>query len=80
MIGLYPCKRCGSEHFQVVVKKHHELVIDDSGERANIEAGGDSVGDITCSTCGRLAATPGQLAKEEINYLLDGTKDEEVCT
>lgn len=80
MIELYLCKRCGSERFEVVVKKHHELVIDSSGETAHIDAGGDSVGDITCSTCGRLAATPDQLIEEEINYLLDGTKDEEVRT
>ena len=80
MIELYPCKRCGSERFEVVVKKHHELVIGDSGETARIEAGGDSVGDLTCSTCGHLAATADQLTEAEIDYLLDGTKDEEVRT
>ncbi|MGF1473162.1 MAG: hypothetical protein ACFB50_15670 [Rubrobacteraceae bacterium] len=80
MIELYPCKRCGSERFEVVVKKHHELVVDDGGETAVIDAGGDSVGDVTCSTCGHPAATPDQLTEEEINYLLDGTRSEEVRT
>lgn len=79
MIELYPCKHCGSEHFEVVVKKHHELVID-GGETAHIEAGGDCIGDLTCSTCGRVAAAPDQLTEQEIDYLLNGTKDEEVRT
>ena len=72
MIELYPCKRCGSERFEVVVKKHHELVVGEEDGTAHIDAGGDSVGDITCSTCGRLAATPDQLGQGEIDYLLDG--------
>ena len=72
MIELYPCKRCGGERFEVVVTKHHELVIDDGGDAAHIDAGSDTVGDITCSTCGRLAAKSGMLTEAEIDYLLDG--------
>ena len=42
-----------------------------------IDVGGDTVGDITCSTCGRLAAKPDTLSEAEIDYLLDGKNDEE---
>ena len=77
MIGLYPCKNCGGDRFEVMVTKHHELIIDDGGDTARIDAGGDTVGDITCSTCGRLAAKPVMLSEAEIDYLLDGKNDEE---
>ena len=77
MIQLYPCERCGGERFEVVVTKQHELVLGDGADAAHIDAGGDTVGDITCSTCGRLAAKPDMLSEAEIDYLLDGKNDEE---
>ena len=81
MIELYPCKRCGGERFEVVVKKQHELVIDrEEDGKAFIDAGGDTVGDMTCSTCGLLAANPEALTQGEISYLLDGTKDAKART
>ena len=72
IVELYPCKRCGGERFEVTVTKHHELLVEDEPGRATIHAGGDSVGDVTCSTCGRLAIKPDQLTEAEVDYLLDG--------
>ena len=69
---LHPCKRCGGERFEVTVEKHHELLIGDEPGRAEIFGGGDSVGDVTCSTCGRVAITPDQLTQAEKDFLLDG--------
>lgn len=77
MIELYPCKGCGGESFEVEVKKYHDLLIDEEEPgKAYTAGGGDSVGDITCSACGRLAATPEQLTEVEIDYLLDGKEVE----
>lgn len=69
---LYPCKRCGGERFEVTVEKFHELLIEDEPGRATIHAGGDSVGDVICSTCGRVAVTPEQLTDAEKDFLFDG--------
>jgi hypothetical protein len=72
LIELHPCKGCGGEHFELTVKKHHELVIDDEPGRARIDYQGATAGDVACSTCGRVAITPEQLTEEEKGFLLEG--------
>ena len=69
---MHPCKRCGGERFEVAVTKHYEFVIEDAPDAAKIEPLGGTVGDATCSTCGRLAMTPKQLTGEEKKFFLDG--------
>ena len=69
---LHPCKGCGGERFEVTDKKYHELVAEDEPGRARIDHHGGSVGDVTCSTCGRVAITPDQLTQAEKDFLLDG--------
>lgn len=68
---MHPCKRCGGERFEVAVKNHYEFVIEDAPDAAKIEPLGGTVGDVTCSTCGRLAMTPYQLTEEEKEFLLE---------
>ena len=68
---IHPCKRCGGERFEVAVNNHYEFVIEDAPDAATIESRGATVGDVTCSTCGRLAMTPEQLTEEEKKFLLE---------
>lgn len=67
---LYPCKRCGGERFEVEVKAYHEFVVEDEPGRAEIRYLGGSIGDVACSTCGRLAIGPEQLTEAEKDHLL----------
>lgn len=69
---MHPCKRCGGERFEVAVKKHYEFVIEDRPDAATVHPVGSTIGDVTCSTCGRLAMTPEQLTGEEKRFLTDG--------
>ena len=69
---MHPCKRCGGERFEVAVKRHYEFVIDDAPDAAAIRPQGDTIGDVTCSTCGRLAMTPEQLTGEEKRFITGG--------
>ncbi len=69
---MHPCKRCGGERFEVTVNKHYEFVIEDRPDAATIEPLGGTIGDMKCSTCGRVAMTPEQLTEEEKRFLLDG--------
>ncbi len=67
---LCPCKGCGGERFEAVVKQHHEFVTCDDPDRARVYYHSGTVGDVTCSTCGRLAMTPDRLNEAEKDFLL----------
>ncbi len=69
---MHPCKRCGGERFEVAVKTHYEFVIEDAPDAATVQPLGATIGDVTCSACGRLAMTPEQLTEEEKRFLKGG--------